>query len=236
MSKTLNDSTLHVMCIEEPVRYADGIRLLDGLLADRLADRCPDTVLVLEHRPVITMGCSGSDAHLLLSEEELAAKSIEFHRSSRGGDVTYHAPGQLIVYPVLKLSGDDRDVHRYVTNLEEIALRIAGDFGVNAYRRDGFPGAWTESGKLAAIGVRFRRWVSSHGMSFNVNIDLDGFSAIVPCGLSGETVTSLRALLGDASPDLSAARDSMVRHLGDIFERVTDVVGYETTEQVPSAG
>jgi lipoyl(octanoyl) transferase len=207
-----------------PVPYPEARRFQETLVAARLAGRIPDTVLLLEHPPVITLGIRAIQEHLLLSAAELERRGIALADSPRGGDVTYHAPGQLIVYPVLKLSGSEADVHVFVHNLEELAIRTAARFNVEADRRAGKTGAWTEQGKLAAIGVRFKRWVSSHGMSFNVDLDLAGFNTIVPCGLHGEPVTSLHDLLGGSCPPLEAVRTEMLRHFEAVMNRTPELV------------
>ena len=200
----------------QPLPYAEALRLLDELVARRQADETPDTILYLEHTPVITLGIRARREHLLLDDRALAARGIEVHETPRGGDVTYHGPGQLILYPVMKLTGDDADAHAFVGKLEEVAIRTAAAFSVEAYRRKGKTGVWTDAGKLAAIGIRFKRWVSSHGMSFNVHVGMGGFDAIIPCGLHGEKVTSLAAILGAACPTLPDVRSVMQRE----FEQV----------------
>ncbi len=204
-----------------PVPYTDAMRLQEALVAARLAKKIPDVVLMLEHPPVITLGIRAKPEHLLLTPESLARRGITLVESPRGGDITYHAPGQLILYPILQLTGTEADAHAYVQMLEEIALRTAARFGVTAYRRAGKTGAWTDPGKLAAIGVRFKRWVSSHGMSFNVNLDLGGFDTIVPCGLRGEPVTSLQAILGESAPALERVRAELLCQFQQIMGRST---------------
>lgn len=203
----------------QPIPYADGARLQDALVAARIAGRIPDTILLLEHRPVITLGARADAAHVLLSADALARRGIELAKSSRGGDVTWHGPGQAVMYPVIRLSGREADARGYLRCLEEIAIRTAADFKVAAFRRPGLTGAWTASGKLAAIGIRLKRWVAFHGLSFNVNPDLSGFAAIVPCGLAGEPVTSLDVLLGKACPDMETARERLLKHFGDVCRR-----------------
>jgi lipoyl(octanoyl) transferase len=183
-----------------PVRYADGVRLQEALVAARQAGAIPDVVLFLEHAPVVTLGRRGRQNFLLAPPDQLARQGIDFHLASRGGDVTYHAPGQLVLYPILQLGGAEADSRGYLHNLEEIALRTAADFGVAAHRRPGKNGAWTEDGKIAAIGFHLKRWVTMHGLSFNVSLDLRGFDLIVGCGLVGERVSSLQRLLGDRCP------------------------------------
>jgi lipoyl(octanoyl) transferase len=211
-------STL-VVNFPSPVPYTDAMRLQDALVTARLANRIPDVLLILEHPPVITLGIRAKSENLLLTPEDLGRRGITLVESPRGGDITYHAPGQLILYPILQLAGAEADAHAYVQALEEIALRTAARFDVTAYRRAGKTGVWTDQGKLAAIGIRFKRWVSSHGMSFNVNLDLGGFDAIVPCGLRGEPVTSLQSLRGGNSPSLETVRAELLHQFEQIMGR-----------------
>jgi len=205
-----------VTIYRRPVPYTEGLRLQEQWVAERQADQIPDRLILLEHTPVITLGVRAKNEHILLSKEALAKRGIELHETPRGGDVTYHAPGQLILYPIMKLTGLEADAHAFVGKLEEIAILTADAFCVKAFRRKGKTGVWTDQGKLAAIGVRFKKWVSSHGMSFNVNVDLGGFDAIVPCGLYGEKVTSLKIILKEQCPTIQEVRAVMMRH----FERV----------------
>lgn len=205
-----------VTIFRQPVPYSEGLRLQEQWVAERQADQAPDRLIMLEHSPVITLGVRSKNEHLLLSKEALEKRGIELYETPRGGDVTYHAPGQLILYPIMKLTGTDADVHAFVGKLEEIAILTADAFCVAAFRRKGKTGVWTDQGKIAAIGIRFKKWVSSHGMSFNVNVDLGGFDAIVPCGLHGEKVTSLQAILGEKCPTIQEVRAVMMRQ----FERV----------------
>lgn len=212
--------------VDEPLSYRDGLLVQESILEARIKDLIPDTVLFLEHLPVITCGVRSKPEQILLSTEELKARHIEISTSSRGGAVTFHGPGQLIMYPIIKLGGNKADIHGYLNNLEEVAIRTAASFGVTAYRRKGMTGAWTEQGKLAAIGVRFKRWVTYHGMSFNVNPDLSGFSAIVPCGLAGEKITSMKMLLGNACPSLKNVRDVMASQFSAVFGREFSRLNY----------
>lgn len=197
--------------------------LQSRLVQARHTGAIPDTVLFLEHKPVVTLGRRGRDRFLKLPSEEYARRGIELMTSPRGGDVTWHGPGQLVMYPVIKLGDREADTHGYLRNLEEIAIRTAADFGVKAFRREGKSGAWAEQGKLAAIGFRVSRWVTSHGMSFNVSPDLSGFDTIVPCGLEGEAVASLKSILGERCPSLSAARDALKTRFEEVCERPLEV-------------
>ena len=180
------------------VAYAEGLALQQRLVEDRKAGRIPDQLLLLQHPPVITLGVKAPNdrSHLLATADTLAAEGIELFETGRGGDITYHGPGQLVGYPILDLKPDRCDVHRYVRDLEEVMIRAAASFGVNATRVPGLTGAWVGDDKLAAIGVRIARWITSHGFAFNVGTDLHHFSLIVPCGLAGKGVTSLNKLTG----------------------------------------
>jgi len=217
-----------------PVPYGAALQWQAALVSARQAGRVPDVLLVLEHTPVITCGVRARAAHILAAPARLAELGIELHSTPRGGDVTYHGPGQWVLYPIMKLSGADADAHAFVSRLEETAIRTASDFGVSATRRTGKTGVWTESGKIAAIGVRFQKWVSSHGMSFNVTPDLSHFDLIVPCGLAGERVTSLQALLGTAGPARAAVRATLLRQFATVFGREVEVVTRESPT-VPNA-
>ena len=204
--------------IDTPVAYATGVLLQEALVAARQRDEIPDVVLFLEHRPVITLGRRGRDNFLLATPARLAKAGIDYLVSSRGGDVTFHGPGQLVIYPILKLGTTEADSHGYLNNLEEIAIRTAADFGVAARRREGMNGAWHDSGKIAAIGFHIKRWVTMHGMSFNVNVDLRSFDLIVGCGLVGEKVSSLANILGEKCPPVAEVRVRMA----DNFQRICD--------------
>lgn len=206
------------LVFEAPVDYAKGLAFQRRLLAARQADLIPDTVLLMQHTPTVTLGNRGRDHYLLKSESEYAAMGIELFQVERGGDVTFHGPGQWVLYPILYLGGREADAHGYLFNLEEVAIRALHQFGVEGFRREGKSGAWTAMGKLAAIGFRLKRWVTFHGMSFNVENSLRGFETIVPCGLEGELVTTLQKLLGNECPSMGQVGETML----DVFE---DVMG-----------
>lgn len=225
---------LLTIVFDTPVPYAAALRWQADLVTARQADRVPDVLLVLEHTPVITRGVRARDGHVLATPARLTELGIDLHDTPRGGDVTYHGPGQWVLYPILKLTGEAADAHAFVSRLEEAAIRTAADFGVPATRRPGKTGVWTEAGKIAAIGVRFQKWVSSHGMSFNVAPDLSHFGLIVPCGLAGERVTSLRALLGAACPSRTTACDALLRHFAIVFDRDIAMV-MKGTPDMPDA-
>lgn len=183
------------------VPYGPTHTLQKRLQAARSAGAIGDTLLVLEHDPVVTLGRGTHPENLLLSREALAARGVEVHEAGRGGDVTYHGPGQLVLYPIVDLSPDRQDVRRYVSDLEETMIRTCARFGVQAARVPGMNGAWVAAGtpgarKIGAVGVRISRWVTLHGLALNVSTDLDGFSVIVPCGIRDHGVTSLVAETG----------------------------------------
>jgi len=189
------------------VDYRPGLALQEALVDARRAGRIDDALVLLEHPPVVTLGRNGDRAHLLSSETELAEEGIELHECGRGGDVTYHGPGQLVGYPVLALEGSERDAHAYLRRLEQGLIDAAAGWGLEAARVPGLTGIWVGDDKLAAIGVRLSTgWITSHGFAFNVSTDLAGFDRIVPCGIRDRGVTSLQRLLGAAPPLEEAAR------------------------------
>ena len=180
------------------VSYAEALELQRTLVEDRRAGRIGDVLLLLEHPHVLTLGTrrETARANVLATPERLAALGVELHETGRGGDVTYHGPGQLVCYPILNLKPDRADVYNYVRNLEEVMIRASARFGVEAGRIEGLTGAWAGGGKIGAIGVRISRWITSHGFAYNVNTDLDYFNLIVPCGIRDHGVTSLARELG----------------------------------------
>jgi lipoyl(octanoyl) transferase len=180
------------------VGYAEALAMQRALVEDRRAGRIDDTLLLLEHPHVLTLGVRGDGgrSHILATPEALAQRGIDVHETGRGGDITYHGPGQLVGYPILDLKPDRCDVHRYVRDLEEVLIRTAASYGIDAGRVDGLTGVWAGRDKLAAIGVRIARWVTSHGFALNVTTDLTCFDLIVPCGIPDRGVTSLARLLG----------------------------------------
>jgi lipoyl(octanoyl) transferase len=178
--------------------YGEALTLQKKLVADRQSGTVPDLLLLLEHPHVVTVGVGArrSLKNLLVSESVLRESGVELHQAPRGGDVTYHGPGQLVGYPILDLRPDRCDVHRYVRDLEEVLIRTAGAFGAQASRDSGLTGIWVGNDKLAAIGVRVSRWVTSHGFALNISTDLGYFDLIRPCGIEGRGVTSLAKLTG----------------------------------------
>lgn len=179
------------------IRYADAMTQMEARVADRMADRVPDALFLLEHEPVVTLGRRADANNVRAAPEALSARGIDVVETGRGGDVTYHGPGQIVGYPVIDLKPDRRDVHRYVSDLEAVMIRVCARHGVRAGRVAGLTGTWIDGArKVGAIGVRISRWVTSHGFALNVASGIDAFSLIVPCGITDKAVTSLSAEVG----------------------------------------
>lgn len=178
----------------------------------------PETgfLLLLTHPPVITVGRSGEESNILVSEERLRREGVALRHVSRGGDVTYHGPGQIVGYPILRLDGPDRDVHAYLRRLEQVIMDALAGFGIESGRRPGFTGVWVAEEKIAAIGVAITRWVTYHGFALNVDPDLDHFALINPCGIADRQVTSMARLL-DAPVDRRRVEDALVARVAGEF-------------------
>ena len=199
--------------------YADALALQQSLHDARKRNEVPDTLLLLEHPHVITLGRAANRDNILADEQTRAEKSVELFETGRGGDVTYHGPGQLVGYPIISLAPDRQDVRRYVRHIQEVLVRTARDFGVAAEPRGGeFVGVWVGDEKLAAIGIRISRWVTMHGFAFNVTTNLDYFNLIVPCGIPDHGVTSLAKIL-NRKIELEAVAEAVRKHFGDVFQR-----------------
>ncbi len=217
------------------IGYAEAYELQKRIVAARKADAIGDVLLLCEHTPVITQGRNGKREHLLVTENVLHQRNVEFYETSRGGDVTYHGPGQLVGYPILQLGAIRKDVVWYVRMLEEVMIRTSAEFGITAHREVGKTGIWvtdedktfTQSAqssrrqegaaeKLGAIGVHLSRWVTSHGFAYNVATDLRNFDLIVPCGIAGRKATSLEKLLGRAV-SVKEIAPKVARHFGEVF-------------------
>jgi lipoyl(octanoyl) transferase len=211
------------------IEYGAAFALQEQLVAARQQQQISDTLLLLEHEPVITLGRGAKHENVLASRELLAAQGVALHETGRGGDVTYHGPGQLVGYPILDLNPDRRDVRKYVNNLEEVMIRIAAHYGLQAGRIKGLNGTWVEDRKLGAVGVRIQRWVTLHGFALNVSTNLSAFDLIVPCGIKDKRVTSLEQELG--------AAPSMEEVIGVATTAFAEVLGAaaETRAGIPCA-
>jgi lipoyl(octanoyl) transferase len=209
------------------IGYAEAWELQKSLVTARKNEAISDVLLLCEHPHVITLGRNGKREHLLASEQVLRQKGVEFHSSDRGGDITYHGPGQLVGYPILNLAAIRKDVVWYVRMLEETMIRATAEFGISAERVTGKTGIWVRGAndsnaaspieeKLGAIGVHISRWVTSHGFAYNVSTDLRNFDLIVPCGIAGRKATSLEKILGRAVARKEAVQP-VVRNFGEVF-------------------
>jgi lipoyl(octanoyl) transferase len=201
------------------VPYAEALALQRALVEERRAGRIDDTLLLVEHAHVLTLGVRGDGgrSHILATVDALASRGIEVHETGRGGDITYHGPGQIVGYPIIDLNPDRRDVHRYVRDLETVLIGVAAEYGIQAGRIEGLTGVWVGDEKIAAIGVRIARWITSHGFAFNVTTDLDHFSLIVPCGITGRGVTSLARLLG-GPVETAEVENRIIEHFVKVFD------------------
>jgi lipoyl(octanoyl) transferase len=222
------------------IGYERAWDLQKRIVAARKLALIPDVLLLCEHPHVITMGRNGRAEHLLASETMLRDRGVEFHATNRGGDITYHGPGQIVAYPILNLSEIRRDVGWYVRQLEEAMIRTTAEYSITAERREGRTGIWVRvtdadgtanEEKLGAIGVHISRWITSHGLAYNVSTDLSFFDLIVPCGIAGKRATSLKRLL-NREIEMNDAKPRLVQHLGDSFGREMRTM---TAEELESA-
>lgn len=196
--------------------FGEAYKIQEGLLAYKLKGESTDVLLLLQHPPTITIGKSGKLENLLVTREELAKQGISLFFTDRGGDITYHGPGQLVVYPIVDLRKRGKDIHRYVHDLEEVVIQTLADLSIEGGRDERNIGVWVENDKIAAIGVSVRRWVTMHGLALNVSTNLAHFSLINPCGIADKGVTSISKLLGrDLSLDVVSER--LLAHFSEIF-------------------
>jgi lipoyl(octanoyl) transferase len=202
------------------VSYAEALTLQQHLVEERRADHVPDLLLILQHPSVITIGVNGDGdhSHIVATSDHLQELGVAVHKTGRGGNVTYHGPGQVVVYPILNLHPDRRDVHQYVRDVEEVMIRVCAEYGIVGTRIDGLTGVWVGDDKIGAIGVRISRWITSHGLAFNVNTNLDYFRLIIPCGIEDRGVTSLQKLTGQLMP-IKNVEDAFVKYCGVVFDR-----------------
>jgi lipoyl(octanoyl) transferase len=200
------------------VPYDDGVRLQEEAVERLRSGEAPEQLLLLEHPHVFTLGRGADSSNILADQQQLQSNSVEVHETGRGGDVTYHGPGQLVGYPIINLKPDRCDVHRYVRDIEEVLIRTVAEFGVTGTRIPGLTGVWVGNEKIGAIGVRIARWITSHGFALNVNTDLSYFKMIVPCGITDKGVTSLSRLVG-RSIDTREVAQTTALNFGRVFGR-----------------
>lgn len=201
------------------VSYSDALELQMRICNLKKRGFQDDVLLLLEHPPTITLGRNANAGNLLVSEEHLKTLGVTLWNVDRGGDITFHGPGQLVGYPLLSLGPGERDVHGYMRNLEESLIRLLAGYGIESTRNSGFTGVWTGRGKIAAMGVHISRWITRHGFALNVRTDLSYYSLIVPCGIVGKGVTSVERLIGRA-PELSEVAKRYISEFGSVFGRI----------------
>ncbi|NLJ59151.1 MAG: lipoyl(octanoyl) transferase LipB [Tissierellia bacterium] len=200
------------------VEYEEAFKLQQKIVKLRQENRIDDTLLLLEHLPVITVGRSGDDDNIIVSEEYLKENNISIYYANRGGDVTYHGPGQIVGYPIIHLENHGKDLKLYVEKLEEVIIKLLKEeFNIHAYIKDmKYTGVWVDENKITAIGVLMKRWVTMHGFAFNVNTNMDHFNWIVPCGIQDKGVVSLQKLIAKEL-DLNAMNDLVIKYFCDVF-------------------
>ncbi|MBE0636391.1 lipoyl(octanoyl) transferase LipB [Candidatus Bipolaricaulota bacterium] len=208
--------------------YGDVLALQRTLHAKRCAGELGDLLLSVEHNPVFTLGRSGMHDHILVAEDTLKQQGIQIHEIERGGDITYHGPGQLVVYPIFDLRGFGKDIHRFIWSLEEAIIQTLSELGIGSARNDGFPGVWVGARKIASIGVYVKNWVTYHGLALNVDVNQAHFRMIRPCGLSIETV-SLNDIR-DLHMSVAEVGAIVVRQLGALLEK--DIVTMDRKEVI----
>ena len=199
------------------VEYQEAYELQKELLEERVKGQIADTLLLLEHPPTITVGKAGKLENVLVSPAELAGAGVSLILTDRGGDVTYHGPGQIVGYPILDLRERNRDAHQYVHNLEEVLIRTLSDYGIESERDPGHAGVWVNDEEVAALGLSIHRWITMHGFALNVNTDLNHFSLINPCGFTSKTANSMACLLGYELP-IGEVTERLLSHFAEVFE------------------
>jgi len=211
----------------DTVPYDEALELQKKLVDLRSRDCIHDTLVLLEHPPVFTVTREATRRHLLASPQALAEKGITVHQTNRGGDITYHGPGQLVGYPIISLKDRGKDLHRYIRSLEEVIIRVLQEYGIRGYRDSINAGVWVEGDKIAAIGIAVKSsWTTMHGFAFNISPDLSHYSFIVPCGIVGRGVTSLAKILG-RTVGRQEVEERLIRCFGEVFEVTTREVSQE---------
>jgi lipoate-protein ligase B len=200
------------------IGYSEALAMQESAVGSLRSSEGDEQLLLLEHPHVFTLGRGANSANILARADQLESLSIEVHETGRGGDVTYHGPGQMVGYPIINLKPDRCDVHRYVRDIEEVLIRTIAEFGITGERISGLTGVWVGTQKVAAIGVRIARWITSHGFALNVNTDLDYFQMIIPCGITDKGVTSMSRLLGRRL-DMEDVARVVTRCFAEVFER-----------------
>jgi len=213
------------------VEYGEAYQFQRKLHYKRLEGEISDTLLLLEHLPVLTIGRSGSLDNVLVSRQKLAQEGVAIFSVERGGDVTYHGPGQLVGYPIMDLSHRGKDIHQYVQDLEEVIIRTLADFSISSTRDESHPGLWVQNEEVAAIGLSVRRWVTMHGFALNVKPNLKHFSLINPCGFSDRKATSMSKLLG-REVHMEAVARRLVAHFSEVFDTLIEMGSFEAGRSI----
>ncbi|PJA26242.1 MAG: octanoyltransferase [candidate division Zixibacteria bacterium CG_4_9_14_3_um_filter_46_8] len=208
------------------VDYGEALHIQYDMVAQRAAGEIDDTLILLEHNPVITFGRGGKQENVLATTERLKEKGVKVYKIERGGDVTFHGPGQLVGYPIIDLNRRGRDMHKYLRDLETVLIETLKVFGLEAGRKEKFTGVWNDNSKLAAIGVAVRRWISYHGFALNVNNDLSYFGLINPCGITDAGVSSLSSMLG--------RRVEIAEVIQTVIEKFAEFFKYEQINRMTS--
>lgn len=198
------------------IGYEEAYELQKKIWADKAAGKEEDALLLLEHTPTLTLGKSGKLKNLLVEREELADKKISLYFTDRGGDITYHGPGQLVAYPIIDLRKRGKDIHRYINELQEAVIKTLADFSIRGERDQKYVGVWVGEDKICAMGVAVHKWITMHGLALNVDPDLKAFSFITPCGIAGRGVTSM-AKLRESPPFMEEVIDRFIAHFSQIF-------------------
>ena len=203
------------------VPYEKALEYQESLLAKRIAEKIPDSLILLEHPPTITTGRKGNTGNLLVRKEYLEKHGVSFIHASRGGDITFHGPGQIVGYPILNLKNHEMDIRKHLRNIEEVIIRTLGDFEIEGRRIDGVTGVWVKRSKIASIGIAIRKWVTYHGFALNVSTNLDYFELILSCGITDVRITSIGSWLGNEE---SIEMDDVVR---SVIKNFMGVFGFE---------
>jgi lipoyl(octanoyl) transferase len=210
-------------------KYADAWDMQKKVFSARLEQRIGDVLLLTEHDNVYTLGKTANDNHLLARDEELSAKGVDVFWIDRGGDVTYHGPGQIVGYPILDLNQHYTDIHRYLRDLEEVIIRSLSEYAIEGNRDAEYTGVWVKNEKIAAFGVKVSRWITMHGFAFNINTDLSYFDRIIPCGIFHKGVTSMHHIL-NKEIDLNEVQTHLINHFSLLFKMEVKQISFEELE------
>lgn len=196
--------------------YYQTWELQKKILTEKINGNRDDFLLTVEHNHVYTLGKTGSRNHILISDDEMKTKGISYYEIDRGGDITYHGPGQLVVYPILDLNNYYKDTHRYLRDLEESVILTLKELGINGHREEEYTGVWVGEEKICAIGIKVSRWITMHGIAFNINTDLNYFDKIIPCGIFHKGVTSIKKLTG-IEADFDSIKLQFIKNFRNLF-------------------